>query len=457
MADKKISALTPVTTPLAGTEVLPIVQSSSTKNVTVDNLTKGRTVNATTFDTDVAAAGVTLTGTTLAADGTDTNIDISITPKGTGGVNLTKLVVNGTVDGTNQSFSSATDNNNLKLSAANNFGSNNSVQDKWSIRWRGRPASGNADTAAHHWGLYDEIAAAYRLVVAYNGNFGFGTTAPAEQVDISRAGSTGQAKMVLTGGDGEVTESKLELYATGVAGTAADRAVINASSDVNAVLSLRVGGVEELKLNSSGATVGNLNLDGNTIISTNTNGNIALTPNGTGEVDIPKVDIDGGTIDAVTAGAASPLIKVVAKDIRGTSYPMTSSSGTVAIADTGIYGNTADVGFGQFAVYDLHLTGSVNPGGSSLYHPGNVGIVMVGTAYSGALGVKSQIFYTELMNPNFQDIGEFTVTATFWDGTTEATDFSYGNTYQIRIKVDGWNASYVGSGMVLLLTRRITA
>ena len=59
------------------------------------------TVNATTFDTNVAAAGVTLTGTTLAADGTDTNIDISITPKGTGEVNLTKVDIDaGAIDGT---------------------------------------------------------------------------------------------------------------------------------------------------------------------------------------------------------------------------------------------------------------------------------------------------------------------------------------------------------------------
>lgn len=44
------------------------------------------TVAATTFDTNVAAAGVTLSGTTLAADGTDTNISITATPKGTGEV-----------------------------------------------------------------------------------------------------------------------------------------------------------------------------------------------------------------------------------------------------------------------------------------------------------------------------------------------------------------------------------
>jgi hypothetical protein len=39
MADKKISALTGASTPLAGTEVLPIVQSGATVKVAVDNLT----------------------------------------------------------------------------------------------------------------------------------------------------------------------------------------------------------------------------------------------------------------------------------------------------------------------------------------------------------------------------------------------------------------------------------
>lgn len=101
MADLKISQLTAATTPLAGTEVVPLVQSGETKKVTVDSLTKGRTVNAQSFDTDVTAAGVTLSGTTLAADGTDANIDINITPKGTGSAVIPKADINGgTVDGT---------------------------------------------------------------------------------------------------------------------------------------------------------------------------------------------------------------------------------------------------------------------------------------------------------------------------------------------------------------------
>lgn len=46
MADVKISGLPASTTPLAGTEVLPIVQSGATKQVSVANLTTGRAVTA---------------------------------------------------------------------------------------------------------------------------------------------------------------------------------------------------------------------------------------------------------------------------------------------------------------------------------------------------------------------------------------------------------------------------
>ena len=98
MADLKISALPAASTPLAGTEVLPIVQSGTTVQVSVNNLTAGKavsastvtatTVTATTFagslDTNVAAAKLTVSGTSVVASGTDTNIDLTLTPKGTG-------------------------------------------------------------------------------------------------------------------------------------------------------------------------------------------------------------------------------------------------------------------------------------------------------------------------------------------------------------------------------------
>jgi hypothetical protein len=73
MADKRISALPSASTPLAGTEVLPIVQGGDTVNVSVANLTAGRAISATQL---------TLTaGNVIVANGQ--GIDFSATP-GTG-------------------------------------------------------------------------------------------------------------------------------------------------------------------------------------------------------------------------------------------------------------------------------------------------------------------------------------------------------------------------------------
>ena len=57
MADKKISQLTGATTPLAGTEVLPIVQSNTTVKVSVADLTAGRSVSATNISAGLGAVG----------------------------------------------------------------------------------------------------------------------------------------------------------------------------------------------------------------------------------------------------------------------------------------------------------------------------------------------------------------------------------------------------------------
>lgn len=67
MANSKISALTSATTPLAGTETLPIVQSSTTKQVSVANLTAGRAVSMLSLTADT---------TTLVVDSTNHRVGI---------------------------------------------------------------------------------------------------------------------------------------------------------------------------------------------------------------------------------------------------------------------------------------------------------------------------------------------------------------------------------------------
>ena len=110
MADKKISALTAASTPLAGTEVLPIVQSGATVKVAVSDLTAGRAMAASSLTTATVQAtnsgGLALKnsgGTTqlsLGAGGGDnitlsvaTNITpanaaVTISPTGTGTVTI---------------------------------------------------------------------------------------------------------------------------------------------------------------------------------------------------------------------------------------------------------------------------------------------------------------------------------------------------------------------------------
>jgi hypothetical protein len=56
MADVKISALPAATTPLSGTEILPIVQGGVTTQVSVSNLTAARTVAASTINVDANTA-----------------------------------------------------------------------------------------------------------------------------------------------------------------------------------------------------------------------------------------------------------------------------------------------------------------------------------------------------------------------------------------------------------------
>jgi len=70
MANSKISALTSATTPLAGTETLPIVQSGATKQVSVANLTAGRAISATelTLSTGNLVIGTAGKGIDFSAD-----------------------------------------------------------------------------------------------------------------------------------------------------------------------------------------------------------------------------------------------------------------------------------------------------------------------------------------------------------------------------------------------------
>lgn len=132
--------------------------------------------------------------------------------------------------------------------------------------------------------------------------------------------------------------------------TAAERLKLNGSGatigninvDGNTIISTDTNGNINLSPNGTGTVVvntdldiDNININGNTIISTNLNGNIALTPNGTGEVDISKVDIAAGEIDGTIIGANSAAAGTFAA-LEGTtvtaSTNLTLASGATVTA-----------------------------------------------------------------------------------------------------------------------------
>jgi hypothetical protein len=96
MADKKISALTDVSTPLAGTEVVPVVQSGSTKKVSVANLTAGRVVGASGLTVDGNAAVQIAIGLNTAGNSTASLIMGKVAASGGTIVNTIRLATYGT-------------------------------------------------------------------------------------------------------------------------------------------------------------------------------------------------------------------------------------------------------------------------------------------------------------------------------------------------------------------------
>ena len=86
-------------------------------------------------------------------------------------------------------------------------------------------------------------------------------------------------------------------------------------------------------------TVAGLTISNNDITAdgTDTNIDIDITPKGAGEVNITKVDIDAGAIDAVTLGTNSPVTEAQVDNlnINGNTISSTDTNGNVIVAPNG--------------------------------------------------------------------------------------------------------------------------
>ncbi len=125
---------------------------------------------------------------------------------------------------------------------------------------------------------------------------------------------------------------------------------------------LASSGEHNLTLQTGNATTGTIT------ITDGANGNIAITPNGTGEVDISKVDIDGGAIDGTAIGASSAS--------SGAFTTITANTGLIPDAADGAYLGTSSAEFSDLFLADggyIHLG---NDQDVTLGHVADAGVLL---------------------------------------------------------------------------------
>jgi len=201
------------------------------------------------------------------------------------------------------------------------------------------------------------------------------------------------------------TGGVIESVATGLTPTAEEFDMVFKTMSAGATAA------ERLKLNGSGATIGNINVDGNTIISTDTNGdinlspngagtvvvntdldidniningnaitstdtngNIEITPNGTGEVDITKVDIAGGEIDGTVIGANSAAAGTFTNLTASTDLTLASGATVTAILDEDDLTSNSDTALATQQSIKAYVDATISGGsfGSGITSGGNI-------------------------------------------------------------------------------------
>ena len=192
MADKKISALTGASTPLGGTEVLPIVQSGSTVKVSVADLTAGRSVaTGPLTSTHTSGAGVTVTrgtkslelsgnyagGDVFSAITATAGMDIALL---SGGSEILRAVNTGNVNINNGNLVFSTSGKGIDFSATPGTGTSELLADyeegTFTPTWT--PATGSGATVNNASGWYTKVGNRVTVDVYISTN-GHGTSAGA--------------------------------------------------------------------------------------------------------------------------------------------------------------------------------------------------------------------------------------------------------------------------------------
>ena len=176
------------------------------------------------------------------------------------------------------------------------------------------------------------------------------------------------------------------------------------------------------------------------------NGAVTVAQGGTGATDAAAARTAlgaAGISQTITDGVTdkSPSENAVFDALAGKAnapitLAQTTTSGSMSIINTGIYPNTR-IECEAF-VYRIAVRGNPHNAGDGSYAAFSIGDIAIRTHYNGS-AVVSGIEYIESINrPGGQGYA-LTVTAVFYNGSTETTTIPARDvTYQIRIKIDGY-------------------
>ena len=181
------------------------------------------------------------------------------------------------------------------------------------------------------------------------------TTNGAGSLKLNTNSGTNSGTIIIN--DGANGSISINPHGTGYVGLGADTVTVG---DENALATITTLGTGSLKLNTNAGTN-----TGHIQITAGANGAIDITPNGTGDVNITKVDIDSGTVDAITS-------LTVANDVDVGNYKVTAkvfeasdlTAGRITFAGTnGLLADDSDL---TFATDTLTATNIVIPDTGSL-------------------------------------------------------------------------------------------